>query len=100
MEVKGLQELQPSLVKYDITKLCFNSAGNIVIFWNAQPQGPESFELWSAEISVEDAEVSVEGHTVYQMWGKIEWSAAVLKPDPPLLHSCGVEVLFAGSVFA
>uniref|UniRef100_A0A1J3ETV4 F-box/kelch-repeat protein SKIP6 n=2 Tax=Noccaea caerulescens TaxID=107243 RepID=A0A1J3ETV4_NOCCA len=45
----------PAMVgfRYQIRKLCTNSAGNIVIFWVARKQYPECSELWSAEISVE-----------------------------------------------
>ncbi|WZY76822.1 hypothetical protein YC2023_023206 [Brassica napus] len=51
-EVKGLEELQQQqLVEYGISKLS-KKASYIVIFWNAQPQGADSLELWSAEISL------------------------------------------------
>uniref|UniRef100_A0A1J3CRL6 F-box/kelch-repeat protein n=1 Tax=Noccaea caerulescens TaxID=107243 RepID=A0A1J3CRL6_NOCCA len=90
------QKLRPNLVNYGITKLCLNSAGNIVIFWNAQPQGPESFELWSAEISLDLRKIILsQDFTTYEMWGEFEWFAPVLKPAP---HR--VEVLFAGSVYS
>ncbi|CAL9228257.1 unnamed protein product [Arabidopsis halleri] len=108
-EVKGLEELQLYLsgtryifrrtsdkrpsktqVKYDISKLCTNSAGNIVIFWNAHIGDSESMELWSAEISMERREGG-------EIWGKIEWSNAVFKLDP-LSNSYSVKVLFSASV--
>ncbi|CAL9239973.1 unnamed protein product [Arabidopsis halleri] len=98
-EVKGLEELQLSLcgsrmlcsldpkwqnreltkVKYDICRLCSNSAGNVVIFWTAHLGDPESLELWSAEVSLERREGG-------EIRGKIEWSSAIYKLDP-LSHS-------------
>ncbi|CAA7013816.1 unnamed protein product [Microthlaspi erraticum] len=93
-EVK-LQKLRPNLVSSGITKLCLNSAGNIVIFWNAQPQGPESFELWSAEISFDIRKIylAAQDFTTYELCGEFVWFAPVLKPAP---HR--VQVLFADSL--
>ncbi|CAH8359276.1 unnamed protein product [Eruca vesicaria subsp. sativa] len=114
-EVNGLEELQQYLcgirhvleysekdyeicklsatkVKYDICKLCCNSAGNIVIFWNTQLEYPEGLELRSAEISFER-------HERGEIWGKIEWSGVVFKVDP-LSHSFGVKVLYSTSVYS
>ncbi|KFK32623.1 hypothetical protein AALP_AA6G267600 [Arabis alpina] len=111
-QVMGLEELQHCLpsekeleevehgtkVDYDISKLSRNSAGNIVIFSYAQRQGPESLELWSAEISLEHTEFEIsEGLEVskgVEVRGKIEWSGAVYKLDP----FASVKILFAGSV--
>uniref|UniRef100_A0A1J3DXA7 F-box/kelch-repeat protein SKIP6 n=1 Tax=Noccaea caerulescens TaxID=107243 RepID=A0A1J3DXA7_NOCCA len=109
-EVKGLEELQHSLtgwrhrlglnrktykykynkidVTYDISKLCSNSAGNIVIFWNSIQR--MSLELLSAEISLERRE---EG----EVWGKIEWSGALFKLDP-LSESYSFKVLYSAPV--
>lgn len=95
-EVKGLEELQHSLSGFDICKLCNNYAGNIVIFWYTQPQGPdESFDLWSAEISLEKRQ----GPDGCEIWGKTDWSAAVFKLDP-LSDSNSVKVLYAHYVYA
>ncbi|CAH8334550.1 unnamed protein product [Eruca vesicaria subsp. sativa] len=95
-EVKGLEELQQQLVGYDISKLSTNHA-HIVIFWNAQPQGSESLELWSAEISLTQTETS-QG---LEIRGKIEWSGSVYKLDDyTLTDSNRVKVLFAASVYA
>ncbi|CAH2067118.1 unnamed protein product, partial [Thlaspi arvense] len=78
----------------DITKLCRNYDGNLVIFWNVLPQGPnDSFELWSAEISLETSE----GSEGLQVWGNIDWSGAVFKLDP-LSYSDSVRVLYADSL--
>lgn len=110
-EVKGLEELQQSIsgsrqvlhtlnpcralhctptnVKYDINRLCSNSAGNIVIFWNAHLEDPESLEFLSAEISVE--------RRGSEIWGKIEWSDAIFKLDPRS-HSYSIKVLYSASV--
>lgn len=113
-EVKGLEELQQFLcgsrhvleygekdyepckptetkVKYDISKLCCNSSGNIVIFWNRQLEYPEGLELRSAEISFERHEES-------EIWGKIEWSGVILRDDP-LSHSYSLKVLFSAPVY-
>uniref|UniRef100_A0A1J3CXV6 F-box/kelch-repeat protein SKIP6 n=1 Tax=Noccaea caerulescens TaxID=107243 RepID=A0A1J3CXV6_NOCCA len=95
-EVKGLEELQQSLVKveYDITKLCRNYR-NLAIFWNAQPQGPDqSLELWSAEISVEYRP------GVGEIWGKVEWSGSVFKLDPLTNSYNSIKVLYANYVLA
>ncbi|EOA18666.1 hypothetical protein CARUB_v10007242mg [Capsella rubella] len=110
-EVKGLEELQlhlsgfryifsyifigdqrptKTIVKYDISKLSSNSAGNIVVFWNAHLADSESMGLWSAEISVERREGG-------EIWGKIEWSNAVFNLGP-LSDSYSVNVLFSASV--
>ncbi|ESQ29937.1 hypothetical protein EUTSA_v10011944mg [Eutrema salsugineum] len=106
-EVKGLEELRvkhlcgrrhrwgrpTTCVNYDITKLCTNSAGNIVIFWNKQLHDVEgSLELWSAEISVERRDGG-------EIWGKTEWSGAVYSLNPLSDSSFSVQVLFSGSVF-
>ncbi|XP_010451022.1 PREDICTED: F-box/kelch-repeat protein SKIP6 [Camelina sativa] len=108
-DVKGLEELQLYLsgsryilvdtfgerprktkVRYEISKLCSNSAGNIVIFWNAHLADSETMELWSAEISLERREDD-------EIWGKIEWSNAIFNLDP-LSNSYSVKVLFSASV--
>lgn len=90
-EMKGLDELQHSISSsrrsFNINKLCINSAGNIVIFWNAQ-----SLDLWSAEISVERREGD-------EIWGKIEWSGVVFEVDPSSHSSYGVKVLYSASVY-
>ncbi|XP_056850851.1 F-box/kelch-repeat protein At5g49000 isoform X1 [Raphanus sativus] len=89
-EVKGLEELQQQqqrLVEYGITKLTTNNASYIVIFWNAQPQGAASLELWSAEISLRK--------NGQEIRGKIEWSGCVYKLDYPLTDSNRVKVVFA-----
>ncbi|XP_006390521.2 F-box/kelch-repeat protein SKIP6 [Eutrema salsugineum] len=88
-EVKGLEELQ----EYDITKLCRDSTGKMVIFWNVnpQPEGPKSVELWSAEISLKKSKVS-EASEEWEVWGYIDWSGKLIDTD-------NVKVLFAGSVF-
>lgn len=111
-EVKGLEKLQQSLsgsrilcsinptqvpfipckVKYCISRLSSNSAGNIVIFWTAQLENSESLEVWSAEISLERREGG-------EVWGNIEVSNAVFKLDP-LSLSYSVKVLFSASVHA
>ena len=115
-EVKGLEELQQSLfssssssssssrqvrhtlnpcttnVKSDIIRLSSNSDGNIVIFWNAHHEDPESLELWCAEISVERREGS-------DVWGKIEWSDVIFKLDPRShSYSSSIKVLYSASV--
>ncbi|CAA7043200.1 unnamed protein product [Microthlaspi erraticum] len=94
-EVKGLEleELQECLLElgYDIIKLCTNSKGHLVIYWNARPLGPESLDLGSAEIS-----------TTYRngkVWGEILWYGSVFKLDPPA-DSHSIKVLFADYVLA
>nr|VDD23004.1 unnamed protein product [Brassica oleracea] len=90
-EVKGLEELQQQqLVEYGISKL-FKKASYIVIFWNAQPQGADSLELWSAEISLRKLGPDIRG--------KIEWSGSVYKLDYPLTDSNRVKVVYAGTAF-
>ncbi|RID55820.1 hypothetical protein BRARA_G03061 [Brassica rapa] len=98
-EVKGLEELQESFcgsrhtdIKYDISKLCCNSAGNIVIFWNTQLEYPEGLELRSAEISLER-------HEGGAIWGKIEWSGVILRDDP-LSYSFSLKVLYSAPVYS
>ncbi|WZZ06705.1 hypothetical protein YC2023_092626 [Brassica napus] len=114
-EVKGLEELQESFcgsrhvmdygkkvyepckptktdIKYDISKLCCNSAGNIVIFWNTQLEYPEGLELRSAEISLER-------HEGGEIWGKIEWSGVILRDDP-LSYSFSLKVLYSAPVYS
>ncbi|CAH8334701.1 unnamed protein product [Eruca vesicaria subsp. sativa] len=92
-EVKGLEELQQLLVgTNDICKLSCKLSPNkegscLVIFWNTQPQGAESLELWSAEISLEKIGPD--------LWGKIKWSGSVYKLDYPLTDSNRVKVLYA-----
>ncbi|VVA94745.1 unnamed protein product [Arabis nemorensis] len=89
-EVEGLEELQvawrqilydlnpgSTKVEFDIIRLCSNSAGNIVIFWNAYREHPEALELWSAELSMEKRQGG-------EIWAKIEWSRPLYKLD---LHS-------------
>ncbi|XP_013624637.1 PREDICTED: putative F-box/kelch-repeat protein At3g24610 [Brassica oleracea var. oleracea] len=72
--------------------LC-NSAGNIVIFWNKQLDDIEgNVELWCAEISVERRKGG-------EVWGKCEWSDAVVKLYPDFSHAYTVEVLYAASVY-
>ncbi|KAG2313252.1 hypothetical protein Bca52824_024809 [Brassica carinata] len=93
-EVKGLEELQQQqqhLVEYGISKLSRNYDSNIVIFWNAQPQGADSLELWSAEISLRKIESS-QGREIR---GKIEWSGSVYNLDYPLTDSNRVKVVYA-----
>ncbi|KAG7552804.1 Kelch repeat type 1 [Arabidopsis thaliana x Arabidopsis arenosa] len=81
-QVKGLEELSG----YDICKLCCNSAWRIFIFWKA----PLTLELWCAEISLLKHTRPEE----CELWGKIEWSAAVLS------HSCvGLNLLYAGFTY-
>ncbi|CAN7054038.1 unnamed protein product [Brassica rapa subsp. trilocularis] len=116
-EVKGLAELQESFcgsrhvmdygkkvyepckptktdIKYDISKLCCNSAGNIVIFWNTQLEYPEGLELRSAEISLER-------HVEGEIWGKIEWSAyPTILRDDPLSYSFSLKVLYSAPVYS
>ncbi|KAL1188885.1 F-box/kelch-repeat protein SKIP6 [Cardamine amara subsp. amara] len=87
-----VQQATKMKVRYDITKLCSNSAGNIVIFWNAHRGDPESLELWSAEISVEKRNRG-------QVWGKILWSAPVFQLDP-LSHLYSIKLLYSASVRA
>ncbi|XP_010445231.1 PREDICTED: putative F-box/kelch-repeat protein At3g24610 [Camelina sativa] len=91
-EMKGLEELQDSHYgsrrSFKINKLCSNSAGNIVIFWNS-----ESLDLWSAEISMERREGG-------EIWGKIEWSDVVFEVDPSSHSSYGVKVLYSAFVYA
>nr|VDD01873.1 unnamed protein product [Brassica rapa] len=114
-EVKGLEELQESFcgsrhvmdygkkyyepckptktdIKYDISKLSCNSAGNIVIFWNTQLEYPEGLELRSAEISLER-------HEGGEIWGKIEWSGVILRDDP-LSYSFSLKVLYSAPVYS
>ncbi|KAH0901838.1 hypothetical protein HID58_041341 [Brassica napus] len=80
-------------VDFDIGKLCSNSAGNIVIFWNKQLDDIEgNVELWCAEISVERRKGG-------EVWGKCEWSDAVVKLYPDFSHAYTVEVLYAASVY-
>ncbi|WZZ68748.1 hypothetical protein YC2023_080118 [Brassica napus] len=110
-EVKGLAELQESFsgsrhvleysdkyyelckptktdIKYDISKLCCNSAGNIVIFWNTQLEYPEGLELRSAEM-----------HEGGEICGKIEWSGVILRDDP-LSYSFSLKVLYSAPVYS
>lgn len=82
-QVKGLEEHYDT----DICRLCSNSSGNIVIFWNLYPHLGQRV-LWSAEISLQR-----EGG---EIWGKVEWSDAVFKLDDTL--SSGFKVLFSASV--
>ncbi|XP_020877948.1 F-box/kelch-repeat protein SKIP6 isoform X2 [Arabidopsis lyrata subsp. lyrata] len=78
-QVKGLEELSG----YDICKLCCNSAWRIFIFWKA----PLTLELWCAEISLlKDARPEE-----CELWGKIEWSGAVLS------HSCEIVLWYASN---
>ncbi|KAL0834535.1 hypothetical protein Bca101_086424 [Brassica carinata] len=72
--------------------LC-NSAGNIVIYWNKQLDDIEgNVELWCAEISVERRKGG-------EVWGKCEWSDAVVKLYPDFSHAYTVEVLYDASVY-
>ncbi|VVA94731.1 unnamed protein product [Arabis nemorensis] len=70
-------------------RLCANnSAGNIVIFWNAHREDPEALEL------------SMEKRQGGEIWAKIEWSRPLYKLD---LHSHpnqhgGLKVLYSASV--
>ncbi|KAF2587103.1 hypothetical protein F2Q70_00034786 [Brassica cretica] len=74
-------------VDFDIGKLCSNSAGNIVIFWNKQLDDIEgNVELWCAEISVERRKGG-------EVWGKCEWSDAVVKLYPDFSHAYTVEFM-------
>ncbi|KAG2281702.1 hypothetical protein Bca52824_052922 [Brassica carinata] len=81
---------QQQLVEYGISKLS-KKASYIVIFWNAQPLGADSLELWSAEISLRKVGPDIRG--------KIEWSGSVYKLDYPLTDSNRVKVVYAGTVF-
>ncbi|EFH44584.1 hypothetical protein ARALYDRAFT_915512 [Arabidopsis lyrata subsp. lyrata] len=91
-EVKGLEELQQW--GFDITKLCTNPAGNIVIFWKPHPL---SLELWSIEISISLVKRRRNGREIL---GKIEWSGAVFKLDPLIDSSYSLKVLSADYVLA
>ncbi|KFK30301.1 hypothetical protein AALP_AA7G244000 [Arabis alpina] len=98
-EVKGLEKLQthvPPLGSFfhskllfkgaEISKLCSNSEGNIVIFWNTLLGDPKYSRLGSTEISLERREGG-------EIWGKIEWSGVVFKVDPlspPYTVKCGL----------
>ncbi|CAH2065347.1 unnamed protein product [Thlaspi arvense] len=83
-EVKGLENLQDSLlcgwrrktkVKYDISKLCCNSAGNIVIFWTSQ-----SLVLRAAEFSLERREGG-------EVWASLSGQVLFTKLIPSQSHS-------------
>ncbi|KAL0687946.1 hypothetical protein Bca4012_087623 [Brassica carinata] len=91
LEWKKVKPARP--VDYDIGKLCSNSAGNIVIYWNKQLDDIEgNVELWCAEISVERRKGG-------EVWGKCEWSDAVVKLYPDFSHAYTVEVLYDASVY-
>ncbi|XP_010490335.1 PREDICTED: putative F-box/kelch-repeat protein At3g24610 [Camelina sativa] len=68
-----------------------NFGGNIVVFWDIVVVGlNEGLEIWCAEISLERREPG-------EIWGKIEWSEAVMTTDPLLyspevLHSVSVNI--------
>ncbi|XP_010495137.1 PREDICTED: F-box/kelch-repeat protein SKIP6-like [Camelina sativa] len=75
-EVKGLEELQ----QQHIIKLFIYNHERLAIFWEARPQGPDDqqiLELWYAEITFQPR---MNGR-VWDLWGNIEWSGAVLSSD-------------------
>lgn len=83
-----------------ISRIC-NYGGNILVFWDVvvvcdgdgddgDDDGDETLEIWCAEISLERRRGD-------EVWGKIEWSRAVMRTDPLLycskvLHSVSVTV--------
>ncbi|KAL0758202.1 hypothetical protein Bca101_095870 [Brassica carinata] len=91
-EVKGLEELQ----QQHIIKLCAFSVQRMAIFWEAQ--GPDQIlELWYAEITLKMTrrKEGEEEEEVWEVWGNIEWSGAVLSDS----SYTGLNLLFADSLY-
>lgn len=86
-----VEELSTSCMSENGISSMSNFGGNIVVFWDVVVVGlDESLKICCAEISLERREGG-------EIWGKIEWSEAVMTTDPLLyssevLHSVSVSV--------
>ncbi|CAA7022211.1 unnamed protein product [Microthlaspi erraticum] len=92
--VSELSTLTSTRSENGITRMC-SYGGNLLVFWDVAvvcdgDDDDEVVEIWCAEISLERRPGD-------EVWGKIEWSRAVMSTDPLLycsevLHSVSVTV--------